>query len=62
MTFESCMVGDTVGPHFLSYRWHLQVMFYHRIGHIPWSIGNIILGKIISFEAPAVSLLAFSIL
>jgi hypothetical protein len=24
MTFESCVVGDTVGSHFLSYRWHLS--------------------------------------
>jgi len=23
MTFKPCMVGDTAGPHFLSYRWHL---------------------------------------
>jgi hypothetical protein len=34
MTFKSCVVGDTEGPHFLPYRWHCLEVSAEKLKHM----------------------------
>jgi len=36
MTFKSCVVGDTVGPHFLPYRWHPALQTFVFLSRARW--------------------------